>query len=167
MISRLLALWLWAFAVWLLLTWTVMLEPLVSGALVAAGVAATLWPLGAVARPWLLLDPRRLGATVRLIASGLGRIVKANIGLARRIWAPSLPLRSGMVIVPTGMRSEGGVGGLGLITSLIVDNQITDVDLGRHELQYHAIDVPAGEAAKVANINGPVERLLGPLVRRT
>lgn len=166
MIGRLLALWSWAAAVWLILTWTVTFEQLVTGGLIAAAVAASMWPIGEVARPWALLDPRRLLGTVRLVASGLGRIVKANVTLARRIWLPSRPLRSGMVIVPTGLRSEGGVGGLGLISSLIVDNQITDVDLGRHELQYHAIDVPDGEAAKVAHINGPVERLLAPLLRR-
>lgn len=166
MIGRAAALWVWAAAVWLILTWTVTFEQLVTGGLIATAVAATMWPMGEVARPWALLDPRRSAATVRLIASGLVRIVRANIGLARRIWSPGRPLRSGMVIVPTSMRTEGGIGGLGLITSLIVDNQITDVDLDRYELQYHAIEVPEGEAAKVAEINGPVERLLGPLVRR-
>jgi multicomponent Na+:H+ antiporter subunit E len=165
-IGRVIALWMWAAAVGLILTWTVTFEQLVTGGLIAAGVAATMWPMGEVARPWRLLDPRRLLAALRLFAEGLMRIAKANVSLARRIWAPSRPLRSGMVIVPTGMRTEGGVGGLGLITSLIVDNQITDVDLGRHELQYHAVSVPDGEDAKVAEINGPVERLLGPLVRR-
>jgi hypothetical protein len=54
-----------------------------------------------------------------------------------------------------------------LITSLIVDNQITDLDVERNELQYHCISVPEGTAAQRAQaINAPTERLLARLIRR-
>jgi multicomponent Na+:H+ antiporter subunit E len=165
MITRVVALFVWAYGVWLLLTWTVTFEQLVTGGLIAAAVAATMWTFGDVARPWALLAPRRAFGTVRLILSAAARIVRANVGLAKRIWAPSRPLASGMVIVPNGLHTEGGVAGVGLITSLIVDNQIVDVDLHRDELQYHAVEVPDGEQAKIDQINGPVERLLAPIVR--
>jgi multicomponent Na+:H+ antiporter subunit E len=71
-----------------------------------------------------------------------------------------------MVIVPTDARTDGGLAAVGLISSLIVDNQIVDVDRGRHLLQYHAVTVPEGgrRAAREA-INGPVERMLEPLTR--
>jgi len=86
---------------------------------------------------------------------------------SRRIWTPSLPLASGMVVVPTELRSDAGVGALGLITSLIVDNQIVDVDRSRNELQFHAVDVPeGGTPAKRAAITGPTERALAPILRR-
>jgi multicomponent Na+:H+ antiporter subunit E len=167
MISRLFALFVWAYGVWLLLTWTVTFEQLVFGGLLAAAVACALAPLGEVARPWRLLDPRILFAVLRLLVVSLGRIVRANVELAWRIWTPSLPLASGMVVVPTPFRSEAAVGGLGLITSLIVDNQIADVDRRRNELQFQAVTVPEGDAeAKRAAITEPTERLLAPILRR-
>lgn len=165
--ARYASLVIWAFAVWLLLTWTPFtVETEVFGGGLCVAVAAALAPLGGVARPWLLLDPRRLLVLGRLAARMLASIVAANVKLAMRIWTPSLPLRSGMVIVSTEERGDGGLTAVGLITSLIVDNQIVDLDRGRHLLQYHAVAVPEGgpEAAR-AQINGPLERLLEPLTR--
>jgi multicomponent Na+:H+ antiporter subunit E len=140
-------------------------EQLVFGGLLAATVACALAPLGEVARPWRLLRPVVLLATLRLLVEALLRIVRANLELAVRIWRPSRPLASGMIIVRSGLRTEGGVGGVGLITSLIVDNQIVDLDRRRHLLQYHAVSIPeGGPDDRVAAINGPVERMLEPIV---
>jgi multicomponent Na+:H+ antiporter subunit E len=165
MIRRVAALFAWAFGVWLLLTWTVATAQLVFGAILAGLVAAALAPLGEVAPPWRLLGPRVLVAALRLTAVALARIVRANAELAVRIWRPSRPLRSGMIVLPTPMRTDVGLGGLGLITSLIVDNQIVDLDRNRHELQFHAIAVPDGDgAARREAISAPIERLLAPLV---
>ena len=101
----------------------------------------------------------------RLITAALRRIVLANIELARRIWAPSRPLSSGMVIVPTQERTDGGLAATGLISSLIVDNQIVDIDRERSELQYHAVAVQHGNRQHPEDdINAPVERLLRPIV---
>jgi multicomponent Na+:H+ antiporter subunit E len=158
-----LALTAWAYLVWLLLTWTRTAEQLLVGAGIAVLVALTLAPLGRVARPWRLAEPPRAWAVVRLIASALWRILRANLSLARRIWSPSLPLRSGMIVLPTAERSDAGLAGVGLISSLIVDNQIVDLDRDRNLLQYHAVSIPAGDPAE--SVNRPVERLLGPLVK--
>jgi multicomponent Na+:H+ antiporter subunit E len=168
MIGRRVALGVWAYAAWVLLTWTPFTwETEGFGLATALLVAHVLAPFGEVARPWLLADPRRLVAVARLVAGTLRGIVIANLKLTRLIWTPSLPVRSGMVIVPTEERSDGGLAAVGLISSLIVDNQIVDVDRRLHLLQYHAVCVPEGgrERARAA-INGPVERLLGPLTRR-
>jgi hypothetical protein len=49
----------------------------------------------------------------------------------------------------------------------VVDNQIVDVDLEHGRMLYHALDVPAGDAAAAyAAVNGPIEARLRPLVRR-
>jgi multicomponent Na+:H+ antiporter subunit E len=166
MIRRLVALWLWAAAVWLLLTWTATAEQLVFGGLLAAFVAVLMAPVGDVAAPWHFLDPRRLAAIVVLFGYAVVRIVQANIGLARRIWSPSRPLASGMLIVPTRARTDAQLASTGLITSLIVDNQIVDVDRNRHLLQYHAVAVPPGDKAEQADeINTPIERLLARIDR--
>ena len=166
-VRRFVALVVWCYGIWLLLTWTVAAEQLVTAAVVSVLVAAALCPFPGAAAPWRLLDPRVLVAVVRLVLGSLVRIVRANVELAWRIWAPSQPLRSGMLIVPTRMRSDGGVGGVGLITSLIVDNQLADLDRRRNELQFHAVTVPDGDAAaKGAAITEPTERLLAPILRR-
>jgi multicomponent Na+:H+ antiporter subunit E len=129
-------------------------------------------PLGEVAGPWRLLTPRRLAAAVVLLASAAGRIVRANLKLSRLIWHPRLrrrdgPLRSGMVIVPTRFASDGQLAAVGVITSLIVDNQLADLDRSCGELQYHAVQVPAGgPESKRQQINGPAEELLAPYAER-
>ena len=155
----------WSAAVWLLLTWTVTAEQLIFGAVLAVLVGLALAPFspGGVVAPWSLLRPRRLGALLTLAGYAVARIVAANIGLARRIWTPSLPLRSGMVVVPTRARTDGELAAVGIVTSLIVDNQIVDLDRGARELQYHAVAVPRGD--RVEAINGPVERLAARIRR--
>jgi multicomponent Na+:H+ antiporter subunit E len=166
-----LALFCWAYLVWVLLTWTLTLETQLFGAGFALAIALTLAPLGEVAAPWQLLRPRRLGGAVLLLLSAAGRIVVANLRLSRLIWHPRLrhpdgPLRSGMVIVPTWYESAGQLTAVGLITSLIVDNQITDADRSRRELQYHAVVVPDGGPRQARKeINEPVERWLAPFGR--
>lgn len=162
------AIFCWAFLVWVLLTWTLTAEQLLFGALVAAAVAIALAPLGNAAGPWLLLDPRRLAGAFWLLAVTAGRIVRSNVRLARRIWDPRRPLASGMVIAETQQRSAGGLTAVGLMTSVVVDNQLVDLDPSRGQLQYHAVSVPEGgqEGASRA-ITRPAERLLALLRPRS
>ncbi|MDP9092658.1 MAG: Na+/H+ antiporter subunit E [Actinomycetota bacterium] len=161
---RFASLTIWAYAVWILLTWTRTAEQLLVGLGVALVVAGALAPLGEVVAPWNLLRPRRLVALLAFSASALAHVVLANAKLTRRIWLPSRPLSSGMVLVPTLARSDGELATVGLVTSLIVDNQIVDLDRDTHQLQYHAVAVPPRERDRaVAAINGPVERFLPAL----
>lgn len=167
-LRRFWALTIWAYVVWLLLTWTFTYVQQLTGVGVALCVAGALTPLGRVAGPWRLLEPARFLGVVRLLVVSAVQIAKANVSLARRIWAPSRPLHSGMVIVPTTQRSDGGIAAVGIITSLIVDNQIIDLDRERHELQYHAVQVPHGNRKHPEDdINAPIERLLPPILGRT
>jgi multicomponent Na+:H+ antiporter subunit E len=163
MLIRLAGLFCWAFGVWVLLTWTLTAEQLLFGAAVAAAVAVALAPLGTVAGPWRLLRPRALAGGVWLLIAAAGRVLVANLRLSRRIWDPRRPLSSGMVITPTRERADWGLTAVGLITSLIVDNQIVDLDRHANELQYHAVAVPEGGPEQVRQqVNGPVEDLLAP-----
>jgi multicomponent Na+:H+ antiporter subunit E len=95
---------------------------------------------------------------VTLFAVAAGRIVKANLSLARRIWSPSRPLSSGMLIIHTDAKTDGELAAIGLITSLIVDNQIADLDRSENELQYHTVAVPDGDPR--TEITAPVEQLV-------
>jgi multicomponent Na+:H+ antiporter subunit E len=151
----------WAFLVWVLLTWTRTAEQLIVGAAVAAAVAVAIAPLGGAVAPWRLLSPRTMIRLLQLTAISAGRILVANLRLARRIWSPRLRLHSGMVIAATRQRSEGGLAATGILTSLVVDNQLIDVDRLRGELQYHAVSVPDGDPWQVSEaVNAPTERLL-------
>jgi multicomponent Na+:H+ antiporter subunit E len=167
MLTRLAGLFCWAFLVWTLLTWTFTAEQEIFGTIVAVTVAVALAPLGDVAGPWLLLRPRALAGGVALVAATAWRSLLANLRLTRRIWDPRRPLSSGMVITPTRERTDGDLAAVGVISSLIVDNQIVDVDCDAHEFQYHAVAVPSGGPEQVrAQVNGPVEDLLAPFHRR-
>jgi multicomponent Na+:H+ antiporter subunit E len=90
----------------------------------------------------------------------LAQILRANVVLAGLVCHRRPPIRTGMVIVPTKLRTEGGVAAVGLLTSLVVDNQIVDIDRNRHELLYHAVLVPDPSRSVYEQVNGPVERQL-------
>ena len=159
--ERVAAFSLWCFGVWVLLTWTRTWSQLLFGAALSIAVGFACSFTGPVFRPWRLLSIVRLLAIARLFVSALGRIVKANLSLARRIWTPSLPLRTGMVVVPTKRRSAGEIAATGLLSSLIVDNQIVDVDRRRHQLQYHCVWVESEDPDENYEVvNGPVESCL-------
>lgn len=154
------ALALWAGLAWVLLTWTATVEQAAYGVAVSIGVAIILSPLGPVARPWRLLRPGRLVRLGAVVATSVGRILWANLVLARRVWSPSLPIRTGMLVVPTDLRTDGGITALGLLGSVIVDHQLVDLEPGR--LQYHAVWVASEDPDEARErINGRVERLLG------
>jgi multicomponent Na+:H+ antiporter subunit E len=146
----------WAWLVWLLLTWTATVEQLIFGGVLAALCGLAMAPLGSAVAPWSLLVPRRLVAALALAGYTASRIVRANVSLARRVWAPSRPLASGLVIVSTRARTDGELAATGVLTSLIVDNQVVDLDRSERVLLYHAIGTPpAGERQR--SINAPVE----------
>jgi multicomponent Na+:H+ antiporter subunit E len=160
---RVLPLFCWSYAIWVLLTWTRTAEQLLFGAGIAAAVAVSLAPLGEVARPWPLLTPRKLAGIAVLLALAVRQIIAANLRLSRLIWDPRLRqrLRTGMIIVPTSQDTAGGLTAVGLVTSVIVDNQLADLDPSRQQLQYHAVEVPDGGPERAREqINGPVERVL-------
>jgi multicomponent Na+:H+ antiporter subunit E len=160
--STIAALAVWGFVAWTALIWTPTVESSIAGAAVCLLVAWPLASLGAVIRPWRMLTPRRLLAIIRLAGLIATQVVRANVRLARRIWTPSLPLATGVVVVPTRFEDEGRVGAVGIISSLVVDNQIIDLDRSRHELVYHCIVVPgAGRGYEL--INGPLERRIAAL----
>jgi multicomponent Na+:H+ antiporter subunit E len=140
-VKRWLAVFCWAELTWTLLTWTATAEQIGVGVAVSAAAAFACAPLGDVAGPWVLLDPRRAWALLRLGAVSAVRVVRANLSLTRRIWSRTVPLPSGMVITPTRARTDGELTAVGLITSLIVDSQLVDLDRYRHELQYHVVAV--------------------------
>jgi multicomponent Na+:H+ antiporter subunit E len=130
---------------------------------VSALITAAMLPLLANTGT-IRITPRRIAKALVLGSLVARNIVLANVVLARRIWSPSRPIRTGMVVVPTKVRSDAGLCAVGVITSLIVDNQIVDVDRARHTMLYHAIVVPDADAA-YDDVNGPVDQRIADLER--
>jgi len=157
-LSRWWALFCWAFLVWVLLSWTATVEQVVFGIVLAAVVALACAPLGTVAGPWRLLAPRRLVALARLVWLMGTRVVVANYKLSRLIWSRHPRPGSGMVIAATRARSDGQLTSVGVLTSVIVDSQIVDLDRYRHELQYHTVWAASIDPETNRRlINGPIE----------
>jgi multicomponent Na+:H+ antiporter subunit E len=151
----------WSYLIWTVLSWTRSVEQVVVGALLSGLTALVCAPLGPVAGPWAGLRPRRLVGFARLAGVVLVRVVRANLTLSRRIWSPRLPLRSGMIIVPTDARADGELATVGLLTSVIVDSQLVDIDRARHELQYHGVWIDGTDGRRNrARINATIEERL-------
>ncbi|MGN6473226.1 MAG: Na+/H+ antiporter subunit E [Mycobacteriales bacterium] len=162
---RVVALFIWCLATWIVLTWTATVEQAAFGVGISLAVAIALAPLGDVIAPWRLLSPRVWLRLARLTAFVLVQIAKANVVLAWRVWQRRPPLRSGLVVTPTRMRSDAGIAAVGLLSSLIVDNQIVDLDRNSHELLYHAVTVPeGGRVSAYHDINEGLETILLGLV---
>lgn len=164
--TRFVALATWSLLVWVLLTWTATVEQFAFGIGLSLVVAALVAPLGEVVRPWRVASPRRLWELVRVAGYLAIQIARANVVLAWRVWHRRPPIHTGLVIVPTKMRSDAGLTTVGLLSSLVVDNQIIDIDRRKHELLYHAVSVPArGKQAAYRAINGGLEEHLAGLTR--
>ena len=148
----------WCFLAWLMLSLSVSVESLVTGLVLSLGAAAALSPLGEVPGPWTLLRPRRVGATAPPGGWAGGRLHAREPpdGPARVDAPPAAAHGDGRR--RDAARTDGQVGAVGLLTSLVVDNQVIDVDLDERTMLYHCVEVPRGEPYDA--VNGPVERRL-------
>lgn len=161
----LVALWSWCFISWALLIPTATVEVGIIGAVVAIGVGLALRPLGGrVAGPWTLLWPPCLARALVLAGDTAVRVVRANLKLATAAWRPGGGRDTGVIAVPTRVRTEGEVLLVGVLTSLIVDNQLVDIDDETHQLWFHAIGLP-DDADRTDAINGPVEDRIFAMTR--
>jgi multicomponent Na+:H+ antiporter subunit E len=163
--SRRWAVFAWCYLVWLLLTWTATVEQVLVGAVLSAIVTLASAPLGNLSGPWRGMSPRRAFAVARLIGLVATRVVVANIRLARLVWSRSPEPPSGMVIVETEERSDGGLTAVALFTSVVVDSQLVDLDRERGELHYHAVWASDDRETNHRRINAPIEDALKGIIR--
>ncbi|MGI5240861.1 Na+/H+ antiporter subunit E [Dactylosporangium sp. CA-139066] len=158
--SRVVALFCWAELTWTLLSFTATAEQITAGVIVSLIAALACAPLGPVAGPWRLLLPRRIPPLLALSAAVAWRVVRANLDLTRRIWTPGRP-PSGMLTTPTQARTDAELTAVGLLTSLIVNSQLVDVDQQRHRLRFHVVSVGADDP-----VNRAIEARVLAVTRR-
>lgn len=149
--KKLLALFLFAFLVWMMVTWSFDPANLVLGALVASAVAWLLADVELEEAPLLLL-PQRLMWALAYVPVLFLYVVQANLDVAYRVLHPALPIRPGIVKARTRLKSPSGR--VLLANSITLTPGTLSVDLVDDVLYIHRINVPVEDA------DGDTERSL-------
>ena len=134
---HLLAVFLFSFVVWLLLTASLQTAELIAGLVVAAVV--TLLSLDRVPiLAGLRVTPGAPLALLRYLGSFTLALVKSNIDMARRVLSPTVPLNPAVVSVRTDLRSD--LGRLVLANSITLTPGTLSVDVEDDRLLVHWVD---------------------------
>ncbi len=131
------------------------------GAIVAALVAAVSHELLFQGRMREKFDPRRWGYFLAYVPAYIWAELKSHADVIYRILHPRMPIKPGIVWVPTKLRSDFGV--TGLANAITMTPGTLSVEVGERErsLYVHWIDVK-GTEPKLTNkeIAGPFEKFL-------
>ena len=129
------------FATWV--AWTQSLDPqeLAAGAALSVLVAILSGGMPFRAETLGILHPKRFVYALVYLPYLFKEIVKANLDVARRVVAPTLPIRPGIVRVKTKLRNP--IGRLVLANSITLTPGTLTVDIRDDELFIHWIDVRA------------------------
>jgi len=146
---------------WIGLTGSLDLQELAIGAICAAFVAALSYDL-LFRRPMRdKLHPRRLAYLLAYLPAYIWAEIKAHASVIRLILHPKMPIRPGIVRVPTDLRTDFGITGLADSITMTPGTLSVEVDEKKPCLYVHWIDVktvkPEGTKAEIAK---PFERFL-------
>jgi multicomponent Na+:H+ antiporter subunit E len=124
--------------VWLLLTWPTTLAELGIGLFLAILVATLLSELYPE-RPLAMFDPRRWLWGMVYLPYFFWHCIKANLDVAYRVLHVDLPIRPGIVHVPTTLTSEWSKAFLAASITLTPGTLVVDID--GQDLYVHWINV--------------------------
>lgn len=130
-----------AYVTWLLLTGSLAQLDLAWGLFVSIVVAAFAYRFAGLGLPEWPLSPRRWLALGALLVEFARQIVVQNVSLAARVLQPGLPIRPGIVAVPTALVDDFALTLLGSLVTLTPDTVVVDIDQRRGILYVHWIDV--------------------------
>lgn len=153
-----------ALLLWLGLTASLRTDELIAGVLIA--LAAALLSLNhSPIFAGLRLTPAAPLAFLRYLLAFSVALVRANLDMARRVLAPSLPIRPGLVRIKTTLQSD--IGRLALANSITLTPGTLSIDLQADELLVHWIDCPPDTdmAAATHTIAADFERHLKGFLR--
>lgn len=147
-----------AFILWLLLTWTLNSQNLIAGA-VAAFVVALVFGDIFVQKPGKCFQAARWFWFLQYLYIFIWECIKANFDVAYRVLHPSMPIKPGIVKVKTGLKSE--IARMMLANSITMTPGTLTVDIDGEYLYIHWIYVQAtGIEEASEKIVGKFEPLL-------
>lgn len=146
--------------VWLLITWPATWLDVGVGlffAILVATLLSELYP----ERPHALFDPRRWFWAILYLPYFFYYCLKANFDVAYRVLHVDLPIRPGIVRVPTGLKSDWSR--TFLAASITLTPGTLAVDIDDDELYIHWINVPQADTERHARL---IVTRFEPLLRR-
>ncbi|MBN2036918.1 MAG: Na+/H+ antiporter subunit E [Chitinispirillaceae bacterium] len=144
-------LFLFAFALWLLLCFSLDWQHIVVGVVVAFLVTVITGGLF-ITRPHLLKNPLRYIWFLYYIPVFIWECFKANIDMAFRVAHPDLPIKPGIVKVKTRLRSETGLTFLANSITLTPGTLTVDIDQEHSILYIHWINVSSMDIETTSQI---------------
>jgi multicomponent Na+:H+ antiporter subunit E len=149
------------FAGWVTFTGSLDIQELAVGIIVAALVALLSHEL-LFKRPMReKFGPKRLGYALAYVPAYVWAEIKAHADVIYRILHPKMPIKPGIVEVPTDLKTDFGITGLADSITMTPGTLSVEVDEKKPSLYVHWINVKAVEPAQTkAAIAGPFERFL-------
>ena len=88
-----------------------------------------------------IYEPRRWWELGKLVLEFWRQLIVQNVTLAVRVFHPNLPIRPGILAIPTRLRTDGQLTLLGSLVSLTPDTVTIDIDQEKGIIYVHWIDV--------------------------
>ncbi len=129
------------FLAWILLIGNLNPVEVLWGLVVSAVIVRLTYRFAAIDLPAWMLQPSRWRALGELTVEFIRQLVIQNVTLAIRVLRPSLPIRPGIVAIPTTLRDDVALTLLGSLVTLTPDTVTMDIDQQRGLVYVHWIDV--------------------------
>ena len=138
-----------AYILWLLLTWTLNWQHLLVGVAVAFLVASLFGNIF-VQQPRKCFEPKRYGWFLVYLPLFLWECMKANIDVAYRVLHPRMPINPGIVKVKTTLKSD--IAKTCLANSITMTPGTLSVDIKDEYLYIHWINVRSKEMEQATEL---------------
>jgi multicomponent Na+:H+ antiporter subunit E len=146
---------------WIVLTTSLDPQELAVGAVVSLLVAVLSYNLLFHEKMGKKLNPKRWAYAIAYVPAYIWAEIKAHADVIYRILHPRMPIRPGIVKVPTKLRTDVGITGLANAITMTPGTLSVEVNEKEPSLYVHWINVKAVEPDKTgAEIAGPFERFL-------
>jgi multicomponent Na+:H+ antiporter subunit E len=146
------------FVFWMLLIGNFNPTEMLWGAIVSMVIARVTYRVSAFNLPTWTLNPRRWLALFQLLIEFTRQLLVQNITLSIRVLRPNMPIRPGIVAIPTALRTEVSLTILGSLTTLTPDTVTIDIDEKRGIMYLHWIDVQTTDSQEAQRmITGSLE----------
>ncbi len=133
------------FVTWLLLIGNFNPVEVAWGFVVSLVIARLTYRFAAIDLPAWMLSPQRWLAFGLLAVEFIRQIIVQNVTLSIRVLRPDLPIRPGIVAIPTALRDDVALTLLGSLMTLTPDTVTMDIDQKRGIIYVHWIDVRSTE----------------------